>query len=272
MRTAEAVFLLGLGQFFEGRCFERLVELTKVQPQVHEGDDPHELLARVLDQVLVTHEQARHRRPRQPRQHVAGPGADRLRGGPFGEQGKLGLGHVGNGGIDRDFHIRCRRDRDITRVAHDDNGGAGEVRQEGRLPAPVGLQQVRAHHQIVLGRPAGADQELCTLLTDVRRLELGDLFPHQAFEEKGAAVVAESAAHGLQVDGVLLGHVGVEEGTNPSVARARVGLNPGNAGVGEFFLGKGVLRTRDRGFLFFSHVGSAFGLGYVGDRVQSVPG
>ena len=76
----------------------------------------------------------------------------------------------------------------------------------------------------------------------------------------------------LKIEFFLFGHVGVEEGANPGVPRTRVGLNPGNAGVGEFFLGKGVLRTRDRGFLFFSHFGSAFGLGYVGDRVQSVPG
>ena len=36
MRTAEAVFLLGLSQFFEGRCFQRLVELTKVLKELEE--------------------------------------------------------------------------------------------------------------------------------------------------------------------------------------------------------------------------------------------
>ena len=73
--------------------------------------------------------------------------------------------------------------------------------------------------------------------------------------------MAEGPRHTGQIHTVALGHVGVQEGTNPCIARPRVGLDPGNTRIRELFLGKGVFCARDRGFLFFSHVISAFGFG-----------
>ena len=66
MRTAVAVFFLRFHQFFERGRVQRLIKLPKVQPQVHEMDNPQEFLARVFQQVFVTYEQARHRRPGKP--------------------------------------------------------------------------------------------------------------------------------------------------------------------------------------------------------------